>query len=336
MDIIGSGRGGSLLLRIVRRSVLAVAALLLVPCAQAQSWPTKNVVIIVPAAPGGGPDILARALAERLSRRTGKAFIVENRPGANAIIGIQTTIDAPPDGHTLLLVDRLILAVNPLLYSRLPYSPQQLTGVSEIARVNLLWVVRADAPYRTWGEMTARLRGTNEALAVGTSMLGSAPHLSLELIKQHLGARSLTAVPYRGVSQAVIGLLAGDVQAMITGPVPVLEHMRAGKLRALAVGAERRMPLMPDVPTLQEVGMPANLLIPTYFTLHAPSATPTATIEAIGGAVREVLNDADFASRFEGRGLIVGGSSAAEVEAGIAVDRAMVAKVIREAGIKPE
>lgn len=311
----------------------AIAAGLAQPAA-AQSWPTKTVQIIVPAAPGGGPDLLARALAERLSTRIGKPVIVENRPGANAIVGIQATINSPPDGHTLLLVDRLILAVNPLLHARLPYEPKQLTGITEVALVNLAWVARADAPYRSWSEMVERLRTRNEPIAVGTSALGSAPQLSLELIRKQLPAGSLTAVPYRGVSQAVVGLLAGEVEAMITGPVPVLEHIRAGKLRALAVGSDARLPLLPDVPTLAEVGMPADVLIPTYFTLHAPSATPASTIRAIHDAIAPILGEADFASLFAQRGLVVKASSPEEVEAGIVGDATRVEKVIREAGIK--
>ncbi|MBN9462938.1 MAG: tripartite tricarboxylate transporter substrate binding protein [Burkholderiales bacterium] len=317
-------------------AAIVAAAALINPTAEAQQWPSKNVQIIVPAPPGGGPDLLARALAERLSARTGKAVVVENRPGANAIIGIQTTANSTPDGHTLLLVDRLILAVNPLLYAKLPYDTRQLTGITEVARVNLLWVARTDAPYKTWGEMVTRMQERREPITVGTSAPGSAPHLSLELIRQHLGGASLTAVPYRGVSQAVVGLLAGDVQGMITGPVPVLEHIRAGKLRGLAVGADTRMPLLPDVPTLRELGLPDDLLIPTYFTLHAPAATPAATVEAIRAAVAPILGDPDFAGQFAGRGLAVKASSPAEVEAGIAADGARVAKVIRDAGIKLE
>lgn len=336
MGIIGSGRDCGLLLRIARGSMLAIATLLAASGVQAQSWPTKSAVIIVPAAPGGGPDLLARTLAERLSARTGKAFVVENRPSANSIVGIQTTANAAPDGHTLLMLDRSVLAVNPLLHARLPYDAKALASITEIARVNLLWVVREDAPYRTWNELVTRLRETNQALAVGTSALGTTPHLSLELIKAQLGTGSLTAVPYRGVSQAVVGLLAGDVQAMITGPVPVLGHMRAGKLRALAVGAERRMSLLPEVPTLAEAGMPSDLLIPTHFTLHAPAATLKATIETIGSTVRTVLNEAGFASRFDERGLLVVGSTAEEVDRGIAADGVMFAKALREAGMKAE
>lgn len=317
-------------------AAIVAASALVDRSANAQQWPSKNVQIVVPAPPGGGPDLLARALAERLSARTGKAFVVENRPGANAIVGIQTTANSAPDGHTLLLVDRLILAVNPLLYARLPYDTRQLTGITEVARVNLLWVTRADAPFKTWGEMIARMKDHHESIAVGTSAPGSAPNLSLELIRQQPGTSSMTPVPYRGVSQAVIGLLSGDIQAMITGPVPVLEHIRAGKLRALAVGADTRMPLLPDVPTLRELGLPVDLLIPTYFTLHAPAATPAATVEAIHAAIAAILGDPGFAAQFAGRGLIVKPSSPAEVEAGIAADGARVAKVIREAGIRLE
>lgn len=317
-------------------AAVAIAAIAVTTPAQAQAWPAKSVVIIVPAAPGGGPDLLARALAERLSASTGKAFVVENRPSANSIVGIQTTASAAPDGHTLLMLDRSVLAVNPSLYSRLPYEANALASISEIARVNLLWVVRDEAPYRTWNELVTRLREANESLAVGTSTLGTTTHLSLELIKAHLGTRSLLAVPYRGVSQAVVGLLAGDVQAMITGPVPVLGHIRAGKLRAVVIGSDQRLPLLPDVPTLKEAGAPPDLLISTHFTLHAPAATPKTIIEAIHAAVVPILAEPDFVKRFAARGLLVGSSSPADVDAGIASDTTRFAKAIRDAGMAPE
>lgn len=323
------GRILSTLSRVTSVIVVAVVATL----AHAQSWPTKNVTVVVPYPPGSGPDVLARALAERLSTTTGKSVIVDNRAGANAIIGSEVVAKAAPDGHTLLLVDRLTLAVNPLLYSRLPYSPQQLTGISEIARVNLLWVARSDAPYATWAEMAAYARKGSEPIAVGTGGPGSVHHLSLELIKRHLGA-SMTHVPYRGVAPAVMGLLAGDIQGVITGPETVVEHIRAGKLRALAIGAEQRLPMLPDVPTLKEVGAPNDLLISTYFTLHAPAATPKTTVEAIHAAVAPVLSEPEFIKRFAARGLLVEASSPASVEAGIATDSARLTKVIRDAGIK--
>ncbi|MCL4184315.1 MAG: tripartite tricarboxylate transporter substrate binding protein [Burkholderiaceae bacterium] len=313
--------------------IFALLALVLATAVQAQAWPARNASIVVPYPPGSGPDVLARALADRLVTTTGKPVIVENRAGANAIIGSETVAKASPDGHTLLLVDRLTLAVNPLLYAKLPYSPQQLTGISTIASVNLLWVVRADAPYKTWDEMAAFARKGDAAIAVGTGGPGSVHHLSLELVKRHLGA-SMTHVPYRGVSPAVTGLLAGDIQAVITGPETVLEHIRAGKLRALVIGADQRLPLLPDVPTLKEVGAPGDLLISTYFTLHAPSNTPKSTIDAIHTTVAPILGEADFVHRFAGRGLVVGASQPSNVEAGISADSARLTKVIRDAGIR--
>lgn len=315
------------------RHALALLALVVAFGAQAQSWPARGATIVVPYPPGSGPDVLARALADRLTTTTGKAVIVENRPGANAIIGSEKVATSAPDGSTLLLVDRLTLAVNPLLYSKLPYSPQQLTGVSEIAHVNLLWVARSDAAYANWEQMAAFARNNAEPISVGTGGPGSVHHLSLELIKRHLGA-TMTHVPYRGVAPAVVSLLAGDVQAVITGPETVLEHIRAGKLRALVVGADKRLELLPEVPTLKEVGAPADLLISTYFTLHAPAATPKPTIDAIHAAVAPILGEREFIERFAGRGLLVGASRPADVEAGIAADSARLTKVIREAGIK--
>lgn len=299
----------------------------------AQNWPARNATIIVPYPPGSGPDVLARGLADRLTSTTGKPVIVENRAGANAIIGSEAVAKATPDGQTLLMVDRLTLAVNPLLYARLPYGPRQLTGISSVASVNLLWVVRADAPYKTWDEMIAFARKDGSSMSVGTGGPGSVHHLSLELVKRYAHA-PMTHVPYRGVMPAVMGLLAGDIQAVITGPETVLEHIRAGKLRALAIGADQRLPLLPDVPTLKEVGAPGDLLIPTYFTLHAPASTPKATIDAVHAAVAPILAETEFVRRFAGRGLMIGASEPSSVEAGISADSARLTKVIREANIR--
>ncbi len=168
---------------------------------------------------------------------------------------------------------------------------------------------------------------------VGTGGPGSVHHLSLELIKRSFGA-DIGDVPYKGIAPAVAALLANDVGGVITGPETVIEHIRAGKLRALAVGADQRVPVLPDVPTLNELLAPSDLLLTTHFTLHAPGKTPRATVEQINAAVRKALADADLNKRFQARGLVISASSAQEVDDGIAKDGERLGKLIREAGIK--
>lgn len=301
--------------------------------ALAQNWPTKNVTIVVPYPPGSGPDALARVLGDRLSTATGKPFIVENKPGANAIIGSTYTARAPGDGHTLLLADRLTLAVNPVLYAKSQFNPKELTGVSEVARVNLLFVTRTDAPYKTWAEMTQFAREKKGELAVGTGGVGSVHSLSLELIKRSIGA-DILEVPYKGVALAANALLSKDVNGVITGPETVLGQIRAGKVRALAIGADTRSPLLPDTPTLKELGAPADLLLTTHFSLLAPAKTPAAVIEKINAATRAVVSDPGFVKTFQERGLVAGASTAKAVDDGIAQDTARFGKMLQELGIK--
>ncbi|MBN9473332.1 MAG: hypothetical protein ABS43_06785 [Bordetella sp. SCN 67-23] len=302
---------------------------------RAQGWPTGPVSIIVPSSPGSGPDVLARSLGERLAAATQSTIIVENKPGANGVIGTAAVANAPPNGAALLLYDRLTLTVNPALLAKLPYHPKDLVGVTDVASVDLVFVCRANAPYKTWDEMLAFARSKAGALTVGTAGIGSVHHLSLELIKRHYGI-GMVDVPYRGIAPAVAGLLSGELGCVITGQETVLEHIRSGRLRALAIGAARRSPLLPDVPTLREVGAPDDLLIPTHFTLFVHAATPRGTVERMQEKVAEALRNRALIDRFAERGLIVAPSSPDQVAQAMAQEQERFTKLIRDAGIKME
>lgn len=319
-----------------RRTLLQLAGLALAfgaGAAAANSWPTKPVTIVVPYPPGSGPDVLARGLGQRLGAQTGQTFVIENRGGANATIGTDLVARSPADGHTLLLVDRMTLSVNPLLYSKLKYGPQDLAGISEVARVNLVFVTHADAPYKTWAQMVEHARQHKGTMNVGTGGIGSVHSLSLELIKRATGTQ-IQDVPYKGISPAVTATLSKEVDAVITGQETVLGHIREGKLRALAIGAETRSPLLPETPTLKELGAQPDLLLSTYFTLHAPAQTPKATIDAINAAARKAMADPAFVRDFAARGLEVAPSSPAAVDQGVARDAGRLGKIIKELGLK--
>jgi tripartite-type tricarboxylate transporter receptor subunit TctC len=291
------------------------------------------VTIVVPTSPGSGPDVLARMVGQRLGPILKTNVVIDNRSGANGIVGSGVVSRAAPDGKTLLLYDRLTLSVNPLLYSKLPYDPASLTGVCDIASVDLLFAARTDAPYKTWADMVAYARAHPGRVTVGTAGAGSVHHLSLELIKRHYGL-DMTPVPFRGISPAVVALLGGEIGGVITGQESVLEQIRAGKLRALVFGASHRSPLLPDVPTLAEVGAPSGLLIPTSFALFAPAKVPADVIANLQDAVATVLKDKTLVDALAARGLDVHPGTASAVQDQVMRDRTRFASLIKDANIK--
>lgn len=323
------------LLFLIRRGlvVLAGGLVALSGVAQTPSWPTRTVTIIVPYSPGGGPDVLARALAERVTAATGKAVVVDNKTGANGAIGTDAATKAPPDGHTLVLLDRLSLAMNPQLNSKLPYRADDLRGVSDVATVKLLFVCRTDTPFKTWSEMLAYARERPGDLMVGTSGYANVLYLTLKRIEHHYRIKT-TDVPYKGIAPAVGALLAGDVSCVVSGIEAVREHIRAGKLRGLAFAGDRRSPLLPDVPALTEVGAPADLFIATHFTLHAPAKTPTEVVRQINEQVARIQADPAFAERFGQRGLEISPSTPQALDQAVTEDSERLKTLIREANIK--
>lgn len=277
--------------------------------------------------------MLARGLAARLSGSANSTVIVENKPGANAIVGSDAVAKAPPTGNMLLLVDRMTLAVNPALYAKMPYASSDLTGVSDIATVELAFVCRADAPFKTWNDMLAYARKSPGALMVGTGGQGSVHHLSLELIERHYDIK-ITDVPFRGMVPAAAAVVAGDTACVITGQETVLEHIRSGRLRALAFGSAKRSPLLADTPTLAEVGAPVELLISTHFSLFAPAKTPAPIIREINAAVARAQSDTQLISTFAARGLVISPSTPAQLNDDVATESANLGKLVRDANIK--
>lgn len=318
-----------------RRGLLLAAAAAAAPGSPALAQPAGPITIVVPSSPGSAPDVLARLMAQQLSALWKASVIVENKSGANGIVGSSFVAHALPDGRTLLLYDRLTLSVNPLLYAKLPYEPAALAGVTDVARIDLLFAARADASYRSWDEMLAHARAQPGRITVGTAGIGSVHHLSIELINRHYEVE-LVAVPYRGIAPAVGGLLGGELAGVITGQETVLEHIRAGKLRALAIGSSQRSPLLPDVPTLLEIGVFADLLVSTSFSLFAPAKVPGRVMEGLRAGVTRVLQDPGVVDTLAARGLAAQPSTGAAVQEAVLRDRDRFAELIRYARIKAE
>lgn len=318
---------------ITRRTLLGTMACMPVAICPAVSLAQLPgmVSIVVPAATGGALDNLTRLVAQKLQPVLGSTVVVENRPGANAVVGTTYVSKADTNGGLLLLADRTTVAVNPLLYSKLPYDANAITGISDIAKLDFFFVVRSGAPYKTWEEMAAFARANPGKISVGTPGTGSAPHLSMELVGRSIGAK-FTHVPYRGMGPAVNDILGGNIDAVIMGP-EVWQHISGGRIRVLASGAEKRAPLLPDTPTLRELGFTEPLLLPTTFALFAPTGTSDAKLDMLNAAIRKVMADPDLIARFEALYIQPVASSPADVQKDVAQLRDRMAKVIREVGV---
>jgi tripartite-type tricarboxylate transporter receptor subunit TctC len=302
---------------------------------QAQMWPTKVVKIVVPYPPGTGPDIVARAVADRLSRNTGQGFIVENKAGANAVVGTGFVAKSAPDGYTMLVVDRLTLSVNPLLYAPLPYDAKKdLVPLSNLSDVNLYLVVNAGLPVKTFKEFLEHARANPDKLSFGSGGVGSIMHLNLEAIQAATGVR-IIHVPYKGFGEALPNLVSGTVQVGTIGVESIQGLVRDGKLRLLAVGAPARIPLTPDIPTIAEAGGTSDMLLSTSFTMHTRAGTPSEIQREMVAQVQRAMKDSELRAMLDKRGQTPQGSGPEAVEALLAKDFAQVEKLVTTRGIKP-
>jgi tripartite-type tricarboxylate transporter receptor subunit TctC len=260
--------------------------------ALAQAYPERPVHIIAPFTPGGSSDLLARAIGQELGRAWGQAAVVDNVPGAGGSVGAEKAAKSPADGYTLLMGHIGTLAINPALYPRLGYQPlRSFTPVAWVARVPNVLVVHASVPARTLGELIALAKAKPGQLAFGSGGNGSAAHITMEYLKLQTGA-SLLHVPYRGTAPAVNDVLAGQVQVLFTGAPALMPHIKAGKLRALAVSSPHRIALLPEVPTVAESGVAGTTGFEAdqWYGLVAPAGTPAAIVSALNQQVNRSLD----------------------------------------------
>lgn len=316
-----------------RRSFLPlVAGVLTAPAAFA--WPDQPVRIVVPFTPGTGPDIIARFVAERLSPRLGQPVVVDNVAGASGNIGSQQVARAKPDGLTLMsTVNTLVM--NASLFKNLPYDPaSDFTPISLTAWGSLVLVAN---PGQTTGTMTALLtaaKASPRTLTYGSPGVGTPHHLSMALVEQ-IGGVELLHVPYKGTAGAAQDLLGGQIGYMFL-PVHVsAQHIRAGRLKAIAAGSPRRLPQLPDVPTMIEAGL-VGADVDMWYGLFAPRATPTPLVERLNREVAEILGGADARAVFEAQGLLPTTSTPDNLQTIVVRDRRRWADVIASRGIVAE
>jgi tripartite-type tricarboxylate transporter receptor subunit TctC len=279
------------------RVLIAFATLVLGAAAgQAQNYPTKPITIIVPAAPGGVTDMLARRLGPKLTEAWGQQVIVENRPGANNQIAAEYVAKAAPDGHTILLGPEVTFVVNPFLYSKLPYDPEKdFAPIIGLIRINHALIVNPSLPVQSVKDLLDLAGKKPGELNYGTFGVGSTGHLNMEMLQALAGVK-FTPVHYKGATPALTDVIAGHIPLMFISVGSALQPAQAGHVRMLAIGGARRMPGLPDVPAVAET-VPGVEAV-SWFGLFAPGRTPPATIAKINAEVRRIFDDRDFREKF--------------------------------------
>ncbi len=338
MAATGIGRSARMLARAcAAASLLALPAMAVraQPAAQAlagsQAFPAGPVRIVVPFAPGGSTDAMARIVAQRLGDRIRQPVLVENRAGANGTIGAAHVAKAPGDGRTLLLV-QAGYASNPSLFKNLPYDQSRdLLPVTNLASGPLVLVVHPSLPVRSVKELIALARAKPGALNVGVPGTGSLNHLAAELFNLNTGIR-MTSVPYKGTGGALADVLAGNVEAYYMNLVLSVPYVKSGKLRALGVTSARRSTIAPDLPAIVEAGV-RDFDLTTWFGLLAPGTTPREVIGRVHSEIVQVLGLADVRERMAGDGLAVVGDTPEQFAAFLSTETEKAARIIKTAGI---
>ncbi len=319
-------------------AALAAGCLALVPAgpaaAQDAPWPSKPVRIVVPFPPGGAADTFARLIAEYAGKSLGQPFVAENRPGAGGQIATDFVAKAPADGHTMLVVT-VGHAVNPSLYPKLPYDTLgDLAPVARIADLPSVLVVNPGVPATTVQELVALMKSKPDGLAYASSGNATTSHVAGAMLAAQAGVKALH-VPYKGSAPAVTDLIGGQVQWMIDPVLSSAQHVKAGKLRALAVSTAKRSNVVPGLPTIAESGLP-GYDFSAWFVLLAPAKTPAAVVERMHREVERTLALPEVKERFVQLGAEPGSGSPAQVGAFLAAEVKRYATVVRDANMKAD
>lgn len=321
---------------ILRTLLLAITASSTVAPAlgQSESYPTKPIRVLVPAAAGSAADFVARVLSDKFSRNVGQPWIVENRPGAGGIIGSDVVAKAQPDGYTLLFTANVFI-ISPSLYSRAPYDIyKDFAPVGLVASTPNFILVNAARNVKTVAELVALAKRTPDGLNYGSPFIGTSAHLTMELFKRAAGI-NMIHIPSKGTPQAITEAITGRVPVVIAGAVDALPHVTAGKLNAVAVTDARRSRLLPGVPTLGETGY-AGLDMPLWFALYAPANVSAPVLERLNRELNAMLRAPDIVDSFSTRGFEPMPGSPKELEDRMRREQPLFAKIIAESGIKAQ
>jgi tripartite-type tricarboxylate transporter receptor subunit TctC len=312
---------------------VALVAALLPPAARAQEpYPIRPVEIIVPFAAGGATDLVARLLSDGLAQRLKQSFVAINRPGANTNTGTLAAVRSKPDGYTLLMAS-FGLAANPSLYRKLPFDPaRDLAPIVLIANTPSILVINPSLPARDLPELIAYVKARPGELNYASYGVGSSPHLAAELFQALTGTK-IVHVPYGGGGgPAALGVIGNSVQMLFPSVVTVLGMVQGGSLRAVAIGSERRLPLLPDVPTFRESGV--DLLSGTWYGLLAPAGTPAPILARLAAAAQDMLRDSAIHAKLTEQGAEVAGLGPIDFAKFLKDETARLSAVIRNANIQ--
>ena len=320
--------------RLLAASAGAGAALCLPSMAQAQ-WPTKAIRFLVPFAPGGTSEIVARSVANELSKQLGQSVYVENKPGGAGTVAMQEAAHAAPDGHTIILGHVGTLAVNPYMLKNQPYDVNKdFIPVTLLAKVPNVFVIHPDVPAKNFREFVAYAKANPGKLNYGSAGNASAGHLAMEYLKLVTGM-FITHIPYRGTGPQLTDLLSGRTQASSAGMPALGAHIRAGKLRAIAVGTQQRIAALPDVPTVAEMGY-KDFETSQWYGILAPAGTPPEIVKRLQEESFKALKSSAVTERFATDSAVGGGGSPAEFASFIAKEQKIWKEIVRKAQIKAD
>ena len=316
----------------MKRSLFAAFLFLLTSLASAQPWPSQSIRLVVPFAPGGGVDTMARILAQPLAQRLGQSIAVDNRGGAGGNIGTEVAARAKPDGYTILMASVSPNAVNVHLYSKLPFEPiRDFEPVVYFSQVPNILVVAANSPFNTAQELIEFARTNPGKVSYGSAGVGSSHHLAGQMLATHTGVQ-LMHVPYRGAGMAHSDLLAGTITLMMDTTAPV-SFVAAGKMKALAVAADKRSTAFPQLPTFAELGI-RGVSMSAWYGVMAPAGTPRDIVDRLNVEINAVLKDPTVVKRLNELGADIGGGTPQEFGRYVEAEIKRYAEVVRAAGAK--
>jgi len=314
---------------------IAAGVLACVGAVHAQSYPSKSIRYVVPYAPGGSTDIVARVLALKLSEAMGQQVVVDNRPGAGGAIGADIVAESPPDGYTMVTAVTSIMAINQFLYRKLPYDPEKdFAPVTQVGSLPLILVIHPSLPAKNVREFIAIAKAKPGQLNYGSSGVGTATHMTTELFKAMAGV-DLVHIPYKGSGQVMGDVIGGQLALIFDQIVSSLPHVQGGKLRMLAITSAKRFPSLPDLPTIAESGVPGYESI-SWAGVAVPAGTPKEIVARLHAEIVKVLAMPDIRERFLRDGIETIGSTPEQFSEHIRRERIKWAKVVKDSGAKAD
>jgi tripartite-type tricarboxylate transporter receptor subunit TctC len=314
------------------RTIIAALLLAIAELAGAQSYPDHPVRLIVPFAPGGATDIIARTVAQKLSERVGQPVVVENKPGAGTTIGNAEVAKAKPDGYTLLFAPTPFV-ISQVVYATLPYDPKKdFAPVSLLATSPFILVVNANVSARSVAELVAAAKAKPGTITFCSAGNGTVPHLAGELFKLRAGV-DVVHVPYKGGGPAIIDLVGGQVDMMFATPIEVAQHVQSGKLRVLGATSQKRLPAYPDAPTLGESGYP-GFEVASFFGVLAPAGTPRDVVAKLAGDLAWVMEQPEVRERFASQSATANVQDPAAFARFLDAEREKWADIVKRSGAK--